>query len=170
VTEDNENLTELVSRFFDENRTHEIAEDIRAGEELLATFSAPAADQAVINSIKTQIKVHLETRKRQKGARTIFYRAAVAAAIVVLAIAGARHLVGPNHTTTYIADTAEASIWDDETGLGADEQLATLTAQVSEIEADILAVRLGEDTDKGSSVLTDLEAEMSEINGDFWKG
>ena len=97
-------------------------------------------------------------------------RAAVAAVIIVLAIAGARYLTEPDREATYVANTVQASIWDDESGLGGDEQLATLTAQISEIEADMLAIRLGEDRSKSSSLLTDLEVEMNEINGDFWKG
>jgi len=170
MTENRENLDELLSRFLDEGQTHEAAEDIRAGEKLLVSFSAPACDQAVINSIKAQIEVHLEARKRQKLVRSMFYRVAVAAAIVVLAIAGVKFFPEPERKATGVASAAYASIWDDESGTGSDEQLTALTAQIDEIEASMLAIKLGENGVEGGTILTDLEVEMSEINGDFWKG
>jgi len=168
VTENNENLNELLSRFLDERQTHEAAEDIRAGEKLLASFPVPACDQAVINSIKEQIKVHLEARKRQKLARSMFYRVAVAAVIIVLAIAGVKF--SPEHQSerATAGKTGQSFIWDDESGT--DEQLTALTDQIDEIEASMLAIRLGEKGAEGSTILTDLEMEMSEINGNFWKG
>ena len=168
MTENNENIDELLSRFFDSSQMHEAAEDIRLGEELLESFSAPLPAKAVTDGIKAQIQVHLRTLRKRRVVRSMFYRvAAVAAVLVVLAFAGTRYFTEPGRKATNVANVAYASIWDDESG---DKQLATLTAQVSEIEADMLAIRLGDSGAESSSLLTDLEVEMTEINGDFWKG
>jgi len=170
MTENYENLEELLSRFLDKHQIHEAAEDIRLGEELLASFGGPAPDKAVIDGIKAQIEVSLEARKKRRLARSVFYRVAVAAAIVVLAIAGARFFTGPERKATGVASAAYASIWDDENGPAGDEQLAALITEIDEIEASMLAIRLGENGTEGGMILTDLEVEISEINGDFWKG
>jgi len=170
MTENNENLNELLSRFLDERQTHEAAEDIRAGEKLLASFSVPACDQAVINSIKEQIEVRLEARKRQKLASSMFYRVAVAAVIIVLAISGVKFFPEANREQATVGKVGSGFIWDDEIGTGSDEQLTALTAQIDEIEASMLTIRLGENGVEGGMILTNLEMEMSEINGDFWKG
>jgi len=170
MTENYENLDELLSRFLDKHQIHEAAEDIRLGEELLASFGGPAPDKAVTDGIKTQIEVHLRVRRKQRLVRSMFYRVAVAAAIVVLAIAGARFFTGPEPKATGVASAAYASIWDDENGPAGDEQLAALITEIDEIEASMLAIRLGENGTEGGMILTDLEMEMSEINGDFWKG
>ena len=167
MTENNENLNELLSRFLDERRTHEAAEDIRAGEKLLASFSAPACDQAVINSIKEQIEVHLEARKKQKLVRSMFCRVAACAVIIVLAIAGVKFFPEPKHEQATVGKAGPDFIWDDGSGTGSDKQLA---AQIDEIQASMLAIRLGENGVKDGTLLTELEVEMSEINGDFWKG
>ncbi len=169
MTENNENIDELLSRFFDSSQMHEAAEDIRLGEELLESFSAPLPAKAVTDGIKAQIQVHLHTLRRRRVVRSMFYRVAVAAVLVVLAIAGTRYRTKPGSKATYVANAVYASIWDDQSGSD-DEQLAALTAQVSEIEADMLAIRLGDSGAESSSLLTDLEEEMTEINGDFWKG
>ena len=170
MTENNENLNELLSRFLDERQTHEAAEDIRAGEKLLASFSAPVPDQAVINSIKEQIEMRLEARKKQKLASSMFHRVAVAAVIIVLAIAGVKFFPEPKRERVAVSKVGQDFIWDDGSGTGSDEQLAALTAQIDEIEASMLAIKLGENGGEGGTLLTDLEVEMSEINGDFWKG
>ncbi len=168
MTGNNENIDELLSRFFDSSQMHEAAEDIRLGEGLLESFSAPLPAKAVTDGIKAQIEVHLRTLRRQRVVRSMFYRvAAVAAVLVVLTIAGTRYLTEPARKATNVANAAYASIWNDESD---NEQLAVLTAQVSEIEADMLAIRLGDSGAESSSLLTDLEVEMTEINGDFWKG
>ncbi len=170
MTENYENLDELLSRFLDKHQIHEADEDIRLGEELLASFGGPAPDKAVIDGIKTQIEVHLRVRRKRRLVRSMFYRVAVAAVIVVLAIAGARFFTQPERKATGVASAAYASIWDDENGPAGDEQLAALTTEIDEIEASMLAIRLGEDGAGGDTLLTDLEVEMTEINGDFWKG
>jgi len=170
VTENNENLNELLSRFLDERQTHEAAEDFRAGEKLLASFPVPACDQDVINGIKAQIKVRLEARKRQKLIRSMFHRVAACAVIIVLAIAGVKFFPEPKRERVTVSKAGSDFIWDDEIGTGSDEQFAALTAKIDEIQASMLAIRLDENGDEGGTILTNLEVEISEINGDFWKG
>jgi hypothetical protein len=169
MTENRENLEELLSSFFDERKTHEAAEDIRLGEEILDGFGAPEPEQAVIDGIKTQIGVHLRARKRQRSIRLMVRRVAVAAVIIACAMAGLRLFTGPERKVNGLAKAGQVFIWE-ESGAGGDEQLAALTAEVNKVEADMLAIRLDESGDENGSVVTDLEAEMVDINGDFWKG
>ncbi len=170
MIENNENLDELLSRFFDERQTHKAAEDIRAGEKLLASCSSPVCDQAVINGIKAQIKMHLEVRKKRRLVGSMFYRVAVAAVIIVLAITGVKFFPESERGQVTVSKVGQDFIWDDESGAGGDEQLADLTAQIDEIEASMHAIRLGENRGEDGALITDLEVEMGEINGDFWKG
>ena len=62
------------------------------------------------------------------------------------------------------------SIWESEYLVEDDEHLATITAEIEQIESDLIAVQLGENSGNGSELLTELEMELMEINGDFWKG
>ena len=170
MTENRENLDELLSRFFDELQTHEVAEDIRKGDKLLASFSAPVCDQAVIGNIKAEIKEQLKARKRQQKVRSIFNRVAVAAVIIVFAIAGVRFFPASEHRSLTISKSGVDFTWDDQSVSNGYEQFATLTSQIDEIEASMLAIRLDEYEAESGIILTDLEVEMVEINGDFWKG
>jgi len=51
-----------------------------------------------------------------------------------------------------------------------DADLASLAAEIEQIESDLLAVQLGENGDNGSGAAAELELELIEINNDFWKG
>ena len=170
MTENNENLDELLSRFLDEHESHVAAEDIHRGEDLLASFSTPAPDAAVIEAIKAQIELRLRVKQKRRFIRSMAQKIAVAAIIIVLAMAGLKFLVEPEPKVKGVGKVSREFIWEDESEPGGDEQLAVLTAQIDEVEADILAIRLGEDGGENDSLLTDLEMEMIEINGDFWKG
>jgi len=169
MTENNENLDELLSRFLDEHEVHVAAEDIRLGENLLASFSVPAPDAVVIEAIKAQIGVRLRAQQKRRFIRLTVQRIAVAAIIIVLAMAGLKFLVEQKPETSSLSKAAYGQIWGDGEVNG-DEQLAALIAEIDEVEADILAIRLGENGGENDSLLTDLEMEMIEINGDFWKG
>jgi len=170
VTENNKNSDELLSRFLDEHEAHVAAEDIHRAEDLLASFSVPAPDAAVIEAIKAQIELRLRVQKKRRFIRSMAQKIAVAAIIIVLAMAGLKSLVEPEPEVGDVSKVSREFIWEDESEPGGDEQLAALTAQIDEVEADILAIRLGEDGGENDSLLTDLEMEMIEINGDFWKG
>ena len=170
MTENNENLDELLSRFLDEHEAHVAAEDIRLGENLLASFSVPAPDAVVIEAIKAQIGVRLRAQQKRRFIRLTVQRIAVAAIIIVLAMAGLKFLVEPERQVVGVGKVSQEFIWEDESKPGGDEQLAALMAEIDEVEADILAIRLGEDGGENDLLLTDLEMEMIEINGDFWKG
>ena len=84
----------------------------------------------------------------------------------MLAIAGVKFFPEHQSERATADKTSRDFIWDDEGGNG----ITALTDQIDEIEASILAIRLGEKGSEGSTILTDLEMEMSEINGNFWKG
>jgi hypothetical protein len=170
MTENTENLDELLSRFLDEHESHVAAEDIRLGENLLASFSVPAPDAAVIEAIKVQIELRLRAQQKQRFIRSMAQKIAVAAIIIVVAMAGLKFLVEPGPEVGDVSKVSQEFIWEDESEPAGDEQLAVLTAQIDEVEADMLAIRLGENGGESNLLLTDLEMEMIEINGDFWKG
>ena len=63
-----------------------------------------------------------------------------------------------------------AALWDSEDIAADDVDLAILTAEIKEIEEDVLALELGENGGNGQIDMAELEMELMEINGDFWEG
>jgi hypothetical protein len=64
----------------------------------------------------------------------------------------------------------QQAIWESE-DISADQaELALLTDELEQIEGEILALRLGEDGGESSREFIELEMELTDIGGDFWKG
>ena len=159
MTENNENLNELFSAFLDANSTEQAAGDIRAGDELLTGHSVPDPDSDVVANFKSDIRSQLSRRRVRK---IVLQR--TAAAIVIIASVSAVFIsktYGPAQPAV-----ATASIWQDQT----DEQVALLTEQIGDIETEMSIIRLGADGSGDSFDLAEIETEIDDINGNFWKG
>ena len=68
------------------------------------------------------------------------------------------------------ASLIPAAIWENDDITTADEDLAVFTAQIDQIEDEVLTLQSGERAGNGDSTLVELELELIEINSDFWKG
>ena len=175
MNKDNENLNDLLKNFFDEARAWQAKRDIESGQQLLSDHPAPGPDGLVTDSIKSRISARLDAHK-QRRFHTIARRMAVAAVIVVLVMTGIRFngyrdrrpadVTGPDKT-------ALKNIWqedDAQDSAGRDSQLNVLTAQIDEIADSILSIRLDEHRSQQSDAFIEIETELLDINGDFWKG
>ena len=175
MNEDNENLNDLLKNFFDEARAWQAKRDIESGEQLLSDHPAPGPDGLVTDSIKSRISARLDAHK-QRRFHTIARRMAVAAVIVVLVMTGIRFngyrdrrpadVTGPDKT-------ALKNIWqedDAQDSAARDSQLNVLTAQIDEIADSILSIRLDEHRSQQSDAFIEIETELLDINGNFWKG
>ena len=159
MTKNNENLNELFSAFLDADSAEQAAGDIRKGDEILTDHSVLDLDSDVIANLKSDIRSQLSRRRVRKIAlqRT-------AAAIVIIASVSVVFIsktYGPAQPVT-----ATASIWQDRT----DEQIASLTEQIGDIETEMSIIRLGADGSRDGFELTEIETEIDDINGNFWKG
>jgi hypothetical protein len=159
MTKNNENLNELFSAFLDADSAEQAAGDIRTGDELLTSHPELDLDSNVVANLKSDIRSQLSRRRVWKIAlqRT-------AAAIVIIASVSAVFIsktYGPAQPAA-----ATASIWQDRT----DEQIALLTEQIGDIETEMSIIRLGADGSGDGFDLTEIETEIDDINGNFWKG
>ncbi len=159
MTKNNENLNELFSAFLDADNAEQAASDIRTGDEILASHPGPGLDSGAIANLKSDIRSQLSRRRARK---IVLQR--TAAAIVIIASVSAVFIsktYGPVQPVT-----TTASIWQDRT----DEQIASLTEQIGDIETEMSIIRLGADGNGDGFDLTEIEMEINNINGNFWKG
>ena len=160
MSKEQENLNELLSSFYNEQEANEFKKNLDSFDAMLSECPTPSAQ--MINDIKCAVVQKLSTRKHSIS--VISRRMAMAAMIMLIAFAGLKmsnrqNEIKPKNVLT--ADFFE----DDETS-----QIALLTEEIEQIEDALLSVRLDEyDTFSGDSYF-ELETELSEINGDFWKG
>jgi hypothetical protein len=146
-----ENLRELFERFVDAGQAKEAAEDIERGEQMLRRWPAPEPRAELLALIKAQMGARLAHR-RSRQLRWFASRAAgIAAAIVIAASVwtGVNRNVGPG---VMVASLIPTAIWE-----------------VEGIENEVRALQ--EDGSRSSeSAVDEVEMELLEIDGEFWKG
>jgi anti-sigma-K factor RskA len=166
----NENIEQLFGKFMSDEDARRAAEDIQKAEEILREHPAPEPAGELLADINSKIAEALSAEKAKTRKLTFYRVAAVAAAIIVLVAVGIRFFEkGPAETQSPVTLIQQA-IWESE-DLSADHaELALLTGELEQIEGEILALRLGENGGEGDKESVELEMELTDIGGDFWKG
>lgn len=166
-----ENLKDLFERFVSAEEAEGAIEDFQKAERILREHPAPAPDKELIAAIKSEIAETIRRRK-ESAFRRIAYRAApVAAVFIILAAVSVRLFErggGPVRIT--YPPMIPAAVWESENIAADDFDLAILTAEIDELEGEVLTLELGENGGNGRSAVTELEMELIEINSDFWEG
>ena len=166
-----ENLKDLFEKFVDAEEAEKAVEDIGKGEEILRAHPGPEPDGEVIAGIKAEVARELLRRKRSVTKRVVYKVASVAAAFIILASVSVKIFEKGGEQGKFVrASILPSAIWESEDIAVDDVDLAILTAEIREIEEDALALQLGENGGNGHIGLEELEIELMEINGDFWKG
>ena len=166
-----ENLKELFERFLSAEQANEAVKDVVQGERILREYPAPEPDRELIADIKSKAAARLLSR-RVSVFRTVARRAvAVAAAIVILAVVSVRlfEIGGDQSGGVADAPAIPSALWESDDIAADDMELAVLTAEVKQIEAEVLTLQLGENGQDGERVVAELEIKFAEIQSDFWK-
>jgi len=168
--QDKENLKELFERFVDSQQGRQAAEDIDKGDKIVGLYPAPQPSAELIADIKADVQAVL-LHRRARTIRYATYKAVAVAAVVV--VVGAVLLTlfkKPDSARQVAAGVSKASVvWASESS-GEDEDVSMLTAEVNQIASELVAVQLDEGRGNGNGAASNLEMELIETNGDFWKG
>jgi hypothetical protein len=167
-----DNLKELFEKFVGAEQAEMAAEDIRKAEQIFSEYPAPAPEDALIADIKSEIAEAIVPRQVNVFRRTVCKAAVVAAAVIIIAAISVKFLDkgngGPG-TVIHAAIIPEV-LWESP-DISADYvELAILTAEIEQIEGEVLTLELGENGGNGSRAVTELEMELIAIDSDFWKG
>jgi hypothetical protein len=158
-----ENLRELFERFLDARQAEEAIEDIEKGEQVLREHPVPRPNEKLIASIKSDIANSLLLRQRNIFRRKVSYEvAAVAAAVIVLAAIGIKLFEkGGGKGEKMYASLIPAAMWESDNIAVDDPRIASLTADVEQIESEVLTLREGEYGGNGDKAVTELEMEVA---------
>jgi len=168
-----ENLKELFEKFFDAEQAESCVEDIQKAEQILHKYPAPEPDDMLIANIKAEITMRLQASRAHRFRRIIYEVVGAAAVILFVTAVGLQLFENNTPKQGEVFSRAElipTELWISNNITVDDEDLAAFTAQIEEIEDEVMALQSGEDTGNGDSTLTELEMELIEINSDFWKG
>jgi len=166
-----ENLKELFEQFFAPEQAASAVEDVRKAEQILRENPAPEPDELLIADIKWQIEEMLAVRKPAWTFRTVAYRVAVAAAIIVVAAISIQLLKkGPEKSKIENVSMIPRKIWETNDISTADTDLALLTAEIRQVEDEFLTLELGERRGNGERIVGELEMQFIAISSNFWEG
>jgi len=176
-----ENLKELFEKFLSAEQAKQALEDVRKGEQILREHPAPQPDGKLIADIKVKTARALLRRKASAFKRIAYKAAAVAAVFIILAVIGVKlfekgggeprpYQVRGEPERIITASIIPKTIWESDDIADDDADLATLIAEIEQIESEALALQLDENDSNGNIAVTELEMELIEINSNFWKG
>jgi len=168
-----ENLKELFEKFLSAEQAEMAVEDVEKAERILREHPAPAPDDALIANIKSEIAEAVLPSQVNVFRRIPYKMAVVAAAAVIVIAAISIKLLekggGKLERATY-ARIISRALWESDDISADDVELAIFTAEIEQIEGEVLTLQLGENGGNGDRAVSELEMELIEIAGDFWKG
>ena len=166
-----ENLKKLFEKFSPAEQAQRAVEDVQKAEQLLRKHPAPEPDDMLIANIKAEIAMRLPLRRADVFRRLAYKVATVAAAVIIVtAISVSLFEKGDRSEKVVYASIIPRAIWESDNIAADDVDLAILTAEMEQIEDEVLALQWGENGGDGDTAVTELEMELIEIDSDFWKG
>jgi len=165
-----EDMTELFARFFDAEETRAMIDDVREADRILYDHPAPDPNAKLLASIKADLAVRLSARRAQRSRRRTNRRIAAVAAVVVSAgILAALFNTGPESGSLATASLIPTAIWESSNIAVDDEDLAVFTAEIEQIEDEVMTLESNDDISDSSGTLDELEIELIVVRNDFWK-
>jgi hypothetical protein len=166
-----ENLRELFEKFPDGEQANKAVADVRKGDQILRRHPAPQPPARLIAQIKAKT-AEAASRNRPHAFKDTAYKVAAAAAIIIIAVIAVKvfQTSKKEPQRTNYASIIPTALWESDDIAADDADLSLLNAAVEEIEQDMHALRWGENGGNGAEQLVELEIELIEISGDFWKG
>lgn len=168
MTNKDENLKEILNKFYADAESAKIEEEILRGERIISDNPAPQPDTRLISDIKACVRTELTRREK----RTVFtyMRAAAAAAVLIVGVTVFMTHRGEQQNEPGVAQgTIPQSIWESEDLMDDDVELAMLAASIDAVEDEVLSLRFDEQSDEVINI-DEVEIEVMEISDDFWKG
>ena len=163
-----ENLRELIERFGEGDSVRDMLGDIEQGEGFLRGYPAPEPSAEVLAVIKRRMVVRALHRRRFSQ-RMSFRAAAVAAAVIVVAMVWNSRQGGDGGGPTVVFAGIPTAIWESDNIAADDLRLASFVAEIERLENEVKALLSGESS-SDELTLDEVEMELLEIEGDFWKG
>jgi hypothetical protein len=158
-----ENLHDLIANLYNAERAAGIEEDIRIGDEIIASGDKLVPDAAVIGNIKNNISTQLTARRRRR-LNMVSMRTAVAAMIAIVAFLGIRtmvHNAGPGPKLPQ--NIPSVFFW------GEDATASNMAFELDEIGNRMISISLGEDETESDDTMENLELEIMEDNDGLWR-
>ena len=166
-----ENLKELFAKFLNSEQTEKAVEDIRKAEQIFLEHPASGPDDGLIADIKSEIAEAIPPRQVSVFRRIAYKTAVVAAAVIVIAAISVKLLEkgGSEPKIALATSMIPEALWESDDISADDVELATFTAEIEQIEGEVLTLQWSENGGNGQAAVSELEMELIEISSNFWE-
>ncbi|GAI65204.1 unnamed protein product [marine sediment metagenome] len=166
-----ENLKELFAKFLNSEQTEKTVEDFRKAEQIFLEHPAPGPDDGLIADIKSEIAEAVPPRQVSVFRRIAYKTAVVAAAVIVIAAISVKLLEkgGSEPKVALATSMIPEALWESDDISADDVELATFTAEIEQIEGEVLTLQWSENGGNGQAAVSELEMELIEISSNFWE-
>lgn len=171
-SQNEENLKELFEKFFGAEQAAKAAEDVYKAEQIFHEHPAPEPDDMLIANIKAKIALNLQPLRVKVFTKIVYKTAAIAAAILIVAAIALNLLEkDKDYRSAQIipASIIPRAIWDSDDIAADDIDLVTYTTEIEQIKDELRTLQLGKGDANGDAEVMELEMNLMEIEGDFWK-
>ena len=163
-------MAELLDRFLNAEEAKKLIDDIRDVEQVLHDHPAPQPSARLLADIKKNLSSGLSTRRVRLDRHKTYTRiAAVAAIVMITGLIASRFKIGPDPIGLASASLLPTAIWESGNIAVDDEKLAIFTAEIEQIENEVMILELDDDTSDSGNTLEELEIELIVARNDFWK-
>jgi hypothetical protein len=165
--QNNENIEKLFSEFLPEQNSRRAADNVQEVERILCEHPAPAPAGGLLADINSKVTKALAAKR----ARTLVYRMAAAAVVIILIAIGVKFFSkGPAVQTPVVLEPIQQAVWESD-GVSVDRtETALLRDEIELTEGEISTLRLDKGGRSGGGEFVEIETELTDISSDFWKG
>ncbi len=160
-----ENLKELLGKFLPPHEAAEAEYNIQQGENIFHTHPAPQPSERLLYLTKTNIAAKLNYQKVNSLRRIVLKAAAVAALFAIITYLTT--FFYKNDHTKYLPT---ASIIQAGDFFSDDQEISLISSEVEQISNDMTSLTLEQNGSADNENIIDLEMNLIEVNGSFWKG
>jgi hypothetical protein len=163
----NENIEKLFDEFLPGKDSGQAVEDIQKAEKILHENPAPSPSSGLLADINSNVAKALAAKR----AKTLVYRVAVAAWIIILIAISVKFFEeGPSARTPVTLEPIQRAVWESDGVSPTQADLVLLTDEVEQVEAEVVNLRLGGGGGSGGGEFIEIETELTDVSSDFWKG
>lgn len=169
---DNDELRQLFDQFVTEERAKDAMDDIKAGDRILRENPAPQPRLETLLRIKAEGAARLRERRRRRVWRRRAVEAIAAAAVLaILMYVGSGLLESPLTVKPEIVSVLPKAIWETYDVGKEDPALASLATEIEVVEQQFRALESPVEQSRSAiDEVSELEIELLELEGEFWKG
>jgi len=172
--QDKENLKKLVESFYQGKQADQVLFDLEQGEKLLDNLVEVKCPAETADAVKVNLRLAIR-RNKTRNFRIALGKAVAVAAVFIMTISLMVNYYNQQGQqagaeTNVASNIIRSELWDSKDIVADDMELSVLTAEINELEDELLALKYeGKSTNRSTDVV-DIEIELYEINNQFWEG